>query len=233
MSLISPAYSPHEWERVTDAGSRSLSAREFMAMIHRSIVYGEYLDALAEMAKNPPCASCELQEFCRANRTACRAFFSYVHRDREGPRVNWTKLQRKPSRALYDAVMAADAPDIAVTAGGRIWALVDLETELRGKYIGERMVLGVGAREKRWHQVATVTLHCHLCNRIETVELSRAQRPDCFCVCRSAPTPEDRKAARERARAEREELAAISAAADARMKADNERLCAQVQPCAP
>ena len=234
MSLITSAYSPHEWERVTDAGSRSLSAREFVTLVRRSVVYGEHFDALRELTKSTPCDGCAMFERCKVEKLACRAFFVYVHRDGEGSQVVWRNIQRKPSHALYDAVMAAAAPDTVVTVGGRIWSLVDLETELRGKYIGGRMVLTVGARKKqRGQQVATVTLHCHLCNHIETVELSHAYRPDCFCVCRPAGTPEACEAAQEQARAEREELAAISAAANARAKADNERRRAEAQPCAP
>jgi len=220
---------------VDTSGART-SVPGFVSLIRRNIVQGEYHAALAELAKATPCDGCAMFERCKAEKLACRAFFAYVHRDREGPRVNWPKLQRKPSRALYDAVMSADAPDTVATAGGHIWALVDLETELRGKRIGERMVLAVGARRNhRRHQVATVTLHCGRCDRIKTVDLSRAQRPDCLCVCRSVATPEAREAAQERERATRIAMERSSAAADARAKADYERQRAQVQvqACAP
>ncbi len=167
-------------------------------LIRRSIVHGEYLDALATLAAPYPCDGCALFDLCKAKRLACRRFVAYVHNGHGGGYSN-----RKPTAGQYDEAMAADPP--AWLTGHRLArsekdraSLEAWRREFVGRTFEGRQCVGV-VRNHRGSYCAR--MHCAECGVTSSVDicvLQKGRTP----MCRCAMFARKRERERERFRAE-------------------------------
>lgn len=234
---------------------RVLSVSEFVQVTRQNIVHGEYLAALAELARPTPCDGCELFERCKVKRLACNAFVAFVHR---GGRA-WQNLKTgNPTRALYDLAISQDEVTSLQHRGSPlewqpvVWADSPLTRDqtkklarAKAKYIGRAVgngwrCTGVELVEKTRNGKTAPIVVLLLYHAAERVYVTRTLR-DLQCI--SAPPPPSSAYTRGQVRAsgiatvrqlldERAAIKAASAAADARMH-DPEQWKPWTPPCAP
>lgn len=155
---------------------------DWVGGIRKSIIEGEFLDAIRELARPCPCDRCPLRERCATEKLACKRFVAWVHR---GTAAGYQ--QRKPTRELYADAMAADPPewltDLTREDPEKVRRTLEaLTRELVGRAFNGRTVVAVerGARSNY-----AATMHCPQCGadaKCDSTALKRGRAPVCKCI---------------------------------------------------
>lgn len=168
-------------------------AGSWVAVVRRSVIEGEDLDAEAELAKPSPCDTCPLRLTCATERLACLAFVRYVNGTHSD---GWRRLERKtPTRALFELAMDDGdlPPELHPSAGHHRQSVEALERAQAwiGLVVSGRVCVAVdedrnGDKAHRW-----LVLQCPRCENRRRVDPSRAVAgavPECRCIATASAT---------------------------------------------